>query len=142
MTISKELIRCKLAVNDQPIEQVMSFKYLGISSQNTYDEVKTQVNKAARVSGCLQTPPNYVFILLPSLDLHFVTFFLHLSSFALATCPAYFNLDFLNNLVFVIICTHIFGRNLKSNNKGTILNKSSEIMAYKIWIFYLFWFQI
>ena len=56
MTISKEPIRCKLALNDQPIEQVMSFEYLGIiasSSRNTYDEVKTQVNKAARVSGCL-----------------------------------------------------------------------------------------
>ena len=38
------------------IEQVMSFEYLGLiasSSRNTYDEVKTQVNKAARVSGCL-----------------------------------------------------------------------------------------
>ena len=56
MTISKETIRCKLALNDRPIEQVMSFEYLGIiasSSRNTYDEVKTQVNKAARVSGCL-----------------------------------------------------------------------------------------
>ena len=56
MTISKKPIRCKLALNDQPIEQVMSFEYLGIiasSSRNTYDEVKTQVNKAARVSGCL-----------------------------------------------------------------------------------------
>ena len=34
----------------------MSFEYLEIiasSSRNTYDEVKTQVNKAARVSGCL-----------------------------------------------------------------------------------------
>ena len=44
MTISKEPIRCKLALNDQPIEQVMSFEYLGIiasNSRNTY------------VSGCL-----------------------------------------------------------------------------------------
>ena len=54
MTIRKEPIQCKMALNDQPIEQVMSFEYLGIiaaSSRNTYDKVKTQVNKAA--SGCL-----------------------------------------------------------------------------------------
>ena len=34
----------------------MRFEYLGIiasSSQNTHDEVKTQVNKEARVIGCL-----------------------------------------------------------------------------------------
>jgi len=52
----KEPIRCKLALNDQPIKQVNSFENLGIiasNSQNTYDEVETQVNKAARVSGCL-----------------------------------------------------------------------------------------
>ncbi|XP_044766305.1 uncharacterized protein LOC123322425 [Coccinella septempunctata] len=58
LTISKEPIRFKLALNDQPIEQVMSFEYLGIiasSSRNTYDEVKAQVNKAARVSGCLHS---------------------------------------------------------------------------------------
>ena len=44
MTISKEPIRCKLVLNDQPIKQVMSFEYLGIiasSSRNTYDEMKT-----------------------------------------------------------------------------------------------------
>ena len=48
MTISKEPIRGKLALNDQPIKQVMSFEYLGIiasSSRNTYDEVKTQIKQ-------------------------------------------------------------------------------------------------
>ena len=47
-TISKKPIRCKLALNDQPIEQVVSFEYLGIiasSSRNTYNELKTLVNK-------------------------------------------------------------------------------------------------
>lgn len=30
MTISKKPIRCKMALNDHPIEQVMSFEYLEI----------------------------------------------------------------------------------------------------------------
>lgn len=52
VTRSKEPILCKLVLNNQP----MSFEYLWIivsSRQNIFEEVKTQANKAARVSGCL-----------------------------------------------------------------------------------------
>lgn len=57
LVIAKEPIRCKLAVKDEIIEQVMSFKYLGVeisSSQDRKKEVQDQINKAARISGCLK----------------------------------------------------------------------------------------
>ncbi|XP_055389323.1 uncharacterized protein LOC129618543 [Condylostylus longicornis] len=56
LVIAKEPLRCKLAVNDKIIEQVMSFKYLGVevsACQNRNKENMQQLNKAARVSGCL-----------------------------------------------------------------------------------------
>ncbi|XP_050447499.1 uncharacterized protein LOC126849579 [Cataglyphis hispanica] len=57
LVIAKEPIRCKLAVNDEIIEQVMSFKYLGVeisSNQDRKKEVQGQIDKAARISGCLK----------------------------------------------------------------------------------------
>lgn len=54
MTINKELIRCKLSLKDQPIEQVMSDEWIPMNNGfNIYEELKTQANKAARVFGCL-----------------------------------------------------------------------------------------
>lgn len=58
MTASKHPIRCKIVVEGSPIEQVMSFVYLGtkISSWgNLHDEVHYQAMKAARISGCMRT---------------------------------------------------------------------------------------
>lgn len=57
VVISKEPRRCKLSIEGKTIEQVMSFKYLGIeisSNRNIKTEVKAQTNKAARISGCLR----------------------------------------------------------------------------------------
>ncbi|XP_055390221.1 uncharacterized protein LOC129619146 [Condylostylus longicornis] len=57
LVVSKDPIRCKLAINDIIIEQVMSFRYLGVeisSNQNREADNRAQVNKAARVSGCLK----------------------------------------------------------------------------------------
>ncbi|XP_055379481.1 uncharacterized protein LOC129610789 [Condylostylus longicornis] len=57
MTISKHPLRVKLAVYNQPIEQVMEFKYLGnliTSSRDLSKEVKTQSIKAASISGYLR----------------------------------------------------------------------------------------
>lgn len=50
MTISKEPIRCKLANDNEPIEQIMNFEYVdtNISSYgNLEDEVRSVANKAA-----------------------------------------------------------------------------------------------
>lgn len=57
MVISKEPVRCKLEVEGKIIQQVMSFKYLGIdisSDRNTYKEVQHQSIKGAQVSGFLR----------------------------------------------------------------------------------------
>lgn len=57
LTISREPLRCKLAVYGEPIEQVMQFNYLGAritSSKDLTAEVRAQANKAARISGCLR----------------------------------------------------------------------------------------
>ncbi|XP_045466574.1 uncharacterized protein LOC123675272 [Harmonia axyridis] len=57
MVISREPIRCKLAVNDKPIKQTLQCTYLGVeisSCKNLYQEVRTQTNKASRISGCLR----------------------------------------------------------------------------------------
>ncbi|XP_045477896.1 uncharacterized protein LOC123683044 [Harmonia axyridis] len=57
MVISKEPIRCKLAVHDKPIRQTLHCKYLGVeisSHMNVYQEVRAQANKASRISGCLR----------------------------------------------------------------------------------------
>ncbi|XP_056630500.1 uncharacterized protein LOC130441040 [Diorhabda sublineata] len=56
-TIEKDPLRCKLVVEDNPIEQVMQFRYLGIYISNTHDPVKglrSQINKASALSGCLR----------------------------------------------------------------------------------------
>ena len=58
MVISKEAVRCKLAVYNKPIKQVSAFKYLGIdisNNRNLTQEVRSQANRAATISGCLQS---------------------------------------------------------------------------------------
>lgn len=59
MVIAKEPIRCKLVVEEEIIEQVSSFQYLGIeirvsSDRNLYKEVRQQALKGARISGYLR----------------------------------------------------------------------------------------
>ena len=57
LTVNKEPKRCKLAANNQSIEQVMNFKYLGVnitSSRNLKKEVKAQTNRATMISGYLR----------------------------------------------------------------------------------------
>lgn len=57
LVVAKNPIRCKLTINDQMIEQVMSFKYLGIEityCQDRKTEVVHQTMKAARIAGCLR----------------------------------------------------------------------------------------
>lgn len=57
LAISKEPKRCKLAIYDRSVEQVMSFKYLGASitsARNLKEEVKAQTTKASVISGCLR----------------------------------------------------------------------------------------
>ncbi|KAH1011016.1 hypothetical protein HUJ04_000458 [Dendroctonus ponderosae] len=57
LTISKEPRRCKLAVYNQSVEQVMTFKYLGAnitSNGNLKEEVRNQTSKAALISGYLR----------------------------------------------------------------------------------------
>ena len=58
LTFSKNPVRCKLTIDNKPIEQVMEFKYLGVnllSFHNLQYEIKEQINKAAAISGCLRT---------------------------------------------------------------------------------------
>jgi len=53
LVVAKELRRCKLAVNDEIIEQVMSFRYLGVeitAHQHRRSEVKNQIDKASRIA--------------------------------------------------------------------------------------------
>ena len=57
LTISKAPLRCKLALENKVIEQVVTFRYLGVeitSHSNLYNEVLNQTTKAAAVSGCLK----------------------------------------------------------------------------------------
>lgn len=57
LTISKEPRRCKLAIYDRSVEQVMSFKYLGAnitSNRNLKSEVKEHTVKASLISGFLR----------------------------------------------------------------------------------------
>ena len=57
LTIAKQPLRCKLAVYQRPIEQVMEINYLGVkitSYKDLTSEVSTQANKAACVAGCLR----------------------------------------------------------------------------------------
>ena len=56
MTTSKTPLRCKLEVDGKIIQQVMKFKYLGISISGFGDveaEVREQTQKATRIAGCL-----------------------------------------------------------------------------------------
>ncbi|XP_056637705.1 uncharacterized protein LOC130445842 [Diorhabda sublineata] len=55
--MAKDPLRCKLVVEDNPIEQVMQFRCLGIDISSTHDPVKdlrSQINKASALSGCLR----------------------------------------------------------------------------------------
>ncbi|XP_057667260.1 uncharacterized protein LOC130900578 [Diorhabda carinulata] len=57
MTIAKDPLRCKLVVEDNPIEQVMQFRYLGIDISSTHDpakDLRSQINKASALSACLR----------------------------------------------------------------------------------------
>ena len=57
LTLSREPVRCKLAVSNKSIEQVMSFNYLGVnitSNQNSTTEVKSQARNASMISGALR----------------------------------------------------------------------------------------
>lgn len=56
MTISINPIRCKLEIDGKIIEQVNKFNYLGTlltSNGTTEEELKSQVDKACRIAGCL-----------------------------------------------------------------------------------------
>lgn len=56
ITISKEPLRCKLAINEYLIEQVMEIQYLGVtitSDGRSIKEAKEQSIKANRIAGCL-----------------------------------------------------------------------------------------
>lgn len=56
LVTSKNPVRCKLEVDGNIIEQVMTFRYLGVNVSGYGDienEVRQQVNKANRVAGCL-----------------------------------------------------------------------------------------
>lgn len=58
MVISREPRRCKLVVDDNIIEQVSDFSYLGVkisSWGNLAGVVREQVNKSARVAGALNS---------------------------------------------------------------------------------------
>lgn len=56
MTFSKEPIRCKLVIENENIEQVMSINYLGAKITSYGDlqqETEEQIVKANRIAGCL-----------------------------------------------------------------------------------------
>jgi len=58
LTISREPVRCKLIAYNKPIEQVSTFKYLGVTINSYPDlrhEVQDQVHKASVISGCLRS---------------------------------------------------------------------------------------
>ena len=57
LTIAKEPLRCKLAVFGKGIEQIINFKYLGVTITSNRDlekEVKAQTLKASLISGYLR----------------------------------------------------------------------------------------
>lgn len=57
MVIAKDPVRCKVVAGDNIIQQVTKFNYLGVetaSDRNISREVRTQADKAARISGCLR----------------------------------------------------------------------------------------
>ncbi|KAF2899271.1 hypothetical protein ILUMI_06905 [Ignelater luminosus] len=57
MAITKDLLRCKLVVEDRPIEQISQFKYLGIElsrDHNLPKELKSFINKLEVMVGCLR----------------------------------------------------------------------------------------
>lgn len=57
MTISKDPIRCKPAVEDKIIEQVSQFTYLGIQLSNNHDppkDLRSLINKSAAIAGSLR----------------------------------------------------------------------------------------
>ena len=57
LTIAKEPLRCKLAVYGKSMEQVINFKYLGVtitSSRDLEKEVKAQTLKVFLISGYLR----------------------------------------------------------------------------------------
>ncbi|XP_048521459.1 uncharacterized protein LOC125504114 [Dendroctonus ponderosae] len=50
MKIAREPVRCKLAIEDKIIEQVLQFRYLGVDLSSSHDPVKdprSKINKAA-----------------------------------------------------------------------------------------------
>ena len=56
LSIFKINQKCEIKLGDTILEQVSKFNYLGIemSSNGNLREVKTQVTKGARISGCLK----------------------------------------------------------------------------------------
>jgi hypothetical protein len=57
MVTSRQPVQCNLVIDNDTIEQVTRFKYLGVevsSCSDLYEEVKSQANKASAVAGCLK----------------------------------------------------------------------------------------
>ena len=57
LTIAKGPLRCKLVVYGKSIEQVINFKYFGVTKTSSKDlekEVKAQILKASLISGYLR----------------------------------------------------------------------------------------
>jgi len=57
LIVAKEPRRCKLAVNYEIVEQVMSIRYLQVeitAHQNRTSEVKNIIDKASKIAGCLK----------------------------------------------------------------------------------------
>ncbi|XP_019755408.1 uncharacterized protein LOC109534252 [Dendroctonus ponderosae] len=57
LVIAKDPVRCKLALDNNLVEPVMKFIYLGVqitSSQNRDNEVRVQANNASRVASALR----------------------------------------------------------------------------------------
>lgn len=52
MTISKDPLRCKLVIEDEPIEQILVYKIS--SRENLETKVERNINKAAAISGHLK----------------------------------------------------------------------------------------
>ena len=71
MTIAKEPLRCKLAIENNIIEQIISFEYFGCkitSAGLLEDEARKQVNKAAAISGHLKYSIWKITEVTPSID--------------------------------------------------------------------------
>ena len=57
VTIAKELLRCKLVMEDKPIEQVMQFGNLDVNTSRAHDpdkDPRSQISKAPASPGCLR----------------------------------------------------------------------------------------